>query len=197
MKVLVGPTEALESECAVVALEGIGVTTTGEPGPDIEAVVWMAVGGSSPELVCAFYDDPDGPPVLLVSPHLDAASQRLAHRLGATALLSWDTSSQVLVDTITGLIQGAEAPTFTATSGLGDPLGDLTVRELEVVDLLGAGATNADIAGALGISYHTARTHVAHVLAKLGVSHRYAVVALARGGRRLEPTASPAGGPPP
>ena len=195
MKVLVGPTKSLESECAVRALQEMGVTTTGEPGPDIEAVVWMAVGGSSQDLACALYDDPDGPPVLVVSPHLDAASQRLAHRLGATALLSWDTSSQVLVDTITRMLEGTAAPVITATTGLGDPLGDLTVRELEVVDLLGAGASNVDIAGALGISYHTARTHVAHVLAKLGVSHRYAVVALARGARRLDPVV-PSGGSP-
>jgi DNA-binding NarL/FixJ family response regulator len=195
MKVLVGPTTALESECTVRALQRIGVTTTAEPGPDIEAVVWMAVEGSASDMACALYDDPDGPPVLVISPHLDAASQRLAHRLGAAALLSWDTSSQVLLDTITRLVEGTEPPIITATTGLGDPLGDLTVRELEVVDLLGSGASNTDIAEALGISYHTARTHVAHVLAKLGVSHRYAVVALARGGWDTRPLIASGGSP--
>jgi DNA-binding CsgD family transcriptional regulator len=53
------------------------------------------------------------------------------------------------------------------------------------VVLLREGASNEDIAGTLGISYHTVRTHVANVLAKLGVSHRYAVATLARGSERL------------
>jgi DNA-binding NarL/FixJ family response regulator len=49
---------------------------------------------------------------------------------------------------------------------------DLTSRELEVLRLLGDGETNKDIAAALGITERTARTHVSHVLAKLGLRSR-------------------------
>jgi DNA-binding NarL/FixJ family response regulator len=49
---------------------------------------------------------------------------------------------------------------------------DLTSRELEVLRLLGAGETNKGIAAALGITERTARTHVSHILSKLGLRSR-------------------------
>lgn len=48
----------------------------------------------------------------------------------------------------------------------------LTPRELEVFELLGKGLSNRDIAGVLGISTHTAKYHVAQILAKVGASTR-------------------------
>ena len=53
-----------------------------------------------------------------------------------------------------------------------DAWSELTSRELEVLRLLGAGETNKGIAAALGITERTARTHVSHILAKLGLSSR-------------------------
>jgi NarL family two-component system response regulator LiaR len=49
---------------------------------------------------------------------------------------------------------------------------DLTPREQEVLDLIGRGYANKRIALELGISEKTVKTHVGHVLAKLGVSDR-------------------------
>jgi len=57
----------------------------------------------------------------------------------------------------------------------------LTDRELEVARLLAAGASNGRVAGALGISPHTARRHTEKILAKLGVSARSGVGAALRG----------------
>ena len=48
----------------------------------------------------------------------------------------------------------------------------LTGRELEVLELLARGATNPQIAQALGISLHTAKTHVERIIGKLEVSDR-------------------------
>lgn len=48
----------------------------------------------------------------------------------------------------------------------------LTPRELEVFELLGKGLSNRDIGGVLGISAHTAKYHVAQILAKVGASTR-------------------------
>lgn len=52
----------------------------------------------------------------------------------------------------------------------------LTRREQEVLRLLATGASNPTIAETLYISVRTAENHVAHVLAKLGVSTRAAAV---------------------
>jgi DNA-binding CsgD family transcriptional regulator len=48
----------------------------------------------------------------------------------------------------------------------------LTVREGEVLRLMAQGLGNKAIAAALGISAHTAKYHVASVLAKLDVHTR-------------------------
>jgi DNA-binding NarL/FixJ family response regulator len=52
------------------------------------------------------------------------------------------------------------------------PLRELTSRELEVLRLLAQGKTNQDIAESLLISRATAKVHVQHIIAKLGVSDR-------------------------
>jgi DNA-binding NarL/FixJ family response regulator len=48
----------------------------------------------------------------------------------------------------------------------------MTGRELEVLRLIGAGKANKEIASRLAISERTARTHVSHILGKLGLHSR-------------------------
>ncbi len=55
----------------------------------------------------------------------------------------------------------------------------LTPREHEILRLLAQGATNREIARALHISEHTVKTHVHHILEKLGVENRAQAAALA------------------
>jgi NarL family two-component system response regulator LiaR len=52
------------------------------------------------------------------------------------------------------------------------PRDELTPREHEVLELIGQGLSNKRIALALGVSEKTVKTHVGHVLAKLGVTDR-------------------------
>jgi two-component system, NarL family, response regulator LiaR len=54
----------------------------------------------------------------------------------------------------------------------GAPADALTRREREVLELIGRGLSNKRIARELGIAEKTVKTHVGHVLAKLGVSDR-------------------------
>jgi len=51
-------------------------------------------------------------------------------------------------------------------------LSALTAREVDVLRLVAAGQTNVDIAGRLGVSPVTVKTHVTRILAKLGAETR-------------------------
>ncbi len=55
----------------------------------------------------------------------------------------------------------------------------LTNREREVLELIAAGRSNKRIALELGIAEKTVKTHVGHVLAKLGVADRTQAALLA------------------
>jgi DNA-binding NarL/FixJ family response regulator len=62
----------------------------------------------------------------------------------------------------------------------------LTARELEVLALIARGMPNRDIAAALHVSEKTVKSHVSHILAKLGVADR-TQAALMAVRRRLVP----------
>lgn len=66
-------------------------------------------------------------------------------------------------------------------------LTDLTVREREVLSLIGRGLNNADIANSLFISLNTVKFHVRNLLAKLGARDRAQLVAVAHGAVRTTP----------
>jgi predicted ATPase/DNA-binding CsgD family transcriptional regulator len=68
--------------------------------------------------------------------------------------------------TVAALVEAATTPPAPA-----DRHG-LTDRELDVLRLIAEGKSNREIADALGIQMVTAKTHVLHILAKLGVDSR-------------------------
>lgn len=86
-------------------------------------------------------------------------------------------SPEVTRRTIAALL-AAPTPAAEAVDAL--RVGSLTPREAEVLEALGAGLSNADIAAHLSVSPTTVKTHVSSVLAKLGVTTRMQAAVIAR-----------------
>ena len=70
---------------------------------------------------------------------------------------------------------------------LPDELARLTDRELTVLRAIATGASNAEIAEELFVSIATVKTHVARILAKLGVRDRVQAVVFAYESRLVVP----------
>ena len=90
-------------------------------------------------------------------------------------------AGQALVDPAVAarLLREVAAPTASPVTGIDD----LTAREREVLMLLASGRTNRQIARSLGVAEKTVKTHVSHVLGKLGVADRtQAALAAVRAG---------------
>jgi DNA-binding NarL/FixJ family response regulator len=145
-------------------------------------------GGRDPDVFLA--DDlraPPGPSIIIddgaqsvdaldadvravLPPSVDAELLRAAIRVVAAGLMISEA------DELHGFSEAS--PRLDRSSGAdGDEIA-LTSREGEVLGLLAHGASNKSIARALDISVHTAKFHVASVLAKLGARNRSDAVAI-------------------
>jgi DNA-binding NarL/FixJ family response regulator len=116
-----------------------------------------------------------------------------ALRAGASGFLLKDASPEELQSAIRVVASGGAllAPQvtrrlvaeFAARPLPGQPSTDLaqrlTEREVEVLRLVARGLTNAEIARELVVSPLTAKTHVSHILTKLGLRDRAQLVVVA------------------
>lgn len=74
---------------------------------------------------------------------------------------------------------------LTTTRADSLPEAELTPRETQILQLMAAGATNVDIARRLVITEGTVKSHVKHVLRKLGAANRAQAVSIYHGARAV------------
>jgi DNA-binding NarL/FixJ family response regulator len=114
--------------------------------------------------------------VLANRPSASESRQMLA--FGATACLAKNTEARDILHAIHLASRGLHVlpPAHPGDQAVGPEV--LTPREAEVMDLLRAGRSNAEIAQALQVSIETVRTHARRIYRKLGVRTRRELRAL-------------------
>jgi DNA-binding NarL/FixJ family response regulator len=132
--------------------------------------------------------------VLVLTTYADDASLFPALQAGARGYLTKDATAEEIEQAIRALAAGrthldpqiqerlvaalTEPQPPTTTAGVADTQipEALTPREVEVLKLIAAGMSNAEIAAALVVSDATVKTHINHVFAKTGARDRAQVV---------------------
>jgi predicted ATPase/DNA-binding CsgD family transcriptional regulator len=120
---------------------------------------------------------------------VERSRQRLSPAIFAAA---WDEGRTLpLADVVAEALALADEPvtpdeppmaSVDQEGGIGDgdqAFSDLSLREREVLRLIAAGHSNAEIAQMLFISPRTASTHAAHILSKVGLTTRAELIAFA------------------
>jgi DNA-binding NarL/FixJ family response regulator len=157
---------------------------------------------------------------ILADPDLDTAVLMLttfdldqyiykALRIGASGFLLKDTPADRLLDAVRVAAAGDAllAPSITrrmierfartATLEPGEvpaALSELTPKEKEVLQYVARGLSNSEIAEEMVLGENTIKTHVAHLLQKLGLRDRVQAVVLAYETGLVSPAAAPADG---
>ena len=187
-------------------LELAGVTVVGEARDGAEAVA--AVAEQAPDVVLMDLRMPVMDGVEATRRIVEASDVRVlalttfdvdkhvvdALRAGAVGFLLKDVTADGLVEAVRRAAAGepvvapavlarmmdhfAARPPLVAVEPPG--FDDLSEREREVLAMIGAGRSNAEIAEELVISMATVKTHVRHVFAKLDLRDRAQAVVVAR-----------------
>jgi len=132
----------------------------------------------------------DGPRVLVLTTFGLEEYVYEALRAGASGFLLKDVPPEQLIDAVHVVARGdalldpaitrsvieAFASRPAARRELAERIEDLTPRERDVFALVARGLSNAEIAGELVVGDGTVKTHVAHLLLKLGVRDRVQAV---------------------
>jgi DNA-binding NarL/FixJ family response regulator len=167
--------DAADAAAAVSAIEEL--TAAGRP-PDVVLVDLVMPGMDGISLTELLRRSPSPPRIVILSSYGDAESLRSALRAGISGYLLKTSSAEVIAEAVREVSRGGlhldamlSASLATAVSSSGLKI-SLTPRERDVVALVAKGRSNKQIAVALFISERTARTHVSHLLGKIGLQSR-------------------------
>ncbi len=160
--------------------------------PDVVLMDLKMPGGSGVQATRAIVDKDPEVRVLVLTTYAAPEMVLDAIRTGAAGYLLKDTPRDKLIEAIRGTAAGGthvdpnvagQLFDRVARGGVDDTAtdvaADLTEREREVLQLVGRGLSNADIAERLFLSEGTVRNYVSAVLTKLGVTDRTQAAVLA------------------
>lgn len=124
--------------------------------------------------------------VLIFSMHAEPGFAARALKAGAKGYVSKSAPSEELIAAVNRVLEGGNYVDRDMASALAlgqhvsdDPLQSLSVREVEILRLLGQGKSLTAIADALGVAYKTVANNCSQMKAKLGVERTADLIRLA------------------
>lgn len=176
--------------------------------PDVALVDLRMPGMDGAQVTTAVRRDAPEVRVLILTTYADDDAVLPALRAGAAGYLTKDTTGEALLSAIRTVAAGgsvldpavhrrlvdlAGAPAGPAPRPAVEPElpEGLTAREVDVLRLVAQGLSNARTASRLVVSEATVKTHVNHLISKLGVDGRPALVAWAWRNGVVEPERTP------
>ncbi|MHC1563134.1 response regulator [Actinomycetospora sp. C-140] len=165
--------------------------------PDVALVDLRMPGLDGAGVTAALRRDAPEVRVLVLTTYADDDAVLPALRAGAAGYLTKDTTGEALVSAIRTVaaggsvldaavqrrlveLAGSPPPVETGKAGADVTVeAGLTAREVDVLRLVAQGLSNQQTASRLVVSEATVKTHVNHLISKLGVDGRPALVAWA------------------
>jgi DNA-binding NarL/FixJ family response regulator len=172
---------------------GEALTSIRRDRPDVVVMDVRMRGVDGIEATRRLNELPDPPPVLVLTTFDDDEVLSGALRAGAAGFQLKDAPGEELIAAVRAVAGGegwldpAVTVQVLSTYRAGAPtaalvrahLAPLTAREVEVLALIGRGATNTEIGQRLYIGEGTVKTHVGRILSKLGLRDRAAAIVFA------------------
>ncbi|HEY2221316.1 response regulator transcription factor [Actinomycetospora sp.] len=164
--------------------------------PDVALVDLRMPGLDGAEVTATVRGDAPEVRVLILTTYADDDAVLPALRAGAAGYLTKDTTGEALLAAIRTVAAGGSVLDAAVQRRLVDLAGSpaaptsrpapepelpegLTAREVDVLRLVAQGLSNQQTASRLVVSEATVKTHVNHLISKLGVDSRPALVAWA------------------
>lgn len=175
---------AVQEGIAVVGEAGDGaeaLATVRSLAPDVVLLDLVMPGIDGVAAIARLTEESPDTRVLVLTSFADDDKLLAAVQAGAAGYLLKDVAPAELADAVRAVARGEAALSSRpaarllreyAQGGSGASPVALTRREREVLTLVGRGLANKQIARELSIAEKTVKTHVSHVLSKLGLADR-------------------------
>ncbi|MBO9556396.1 response regulator transcription factor [Cellulomonas sp.] len=160
---------------------GDGVRRAGLVRPQVLLADLQLPDGTGIDLIKAVREaQPDVKAIVLTSFDDDDALAA-ALEVGASAYLLKTVRGAEITDVVKAVAAGRtlldDRTVTRRRAGQEDPTENLTPSELRVLDLIGEGLSNREIAERLGVAEKTVKNHITSLLAKMGLQRRTQVAA--------------------
>ena len=193
LKMILGPEDGfvIVGECADGA-EAVRSVKSTELAADVILMDVRMKGMDGTTATARVREVAKAPPVLILTTFDDDATLSAALRAGAAGFLLKDAPADEIIRAVRAVASGGAYLDAATTSRVlsayrssavpastSIQVSDLTAREVDVLRLIGRGASNEEIADELVITEATVKTHITRIFSKLGLRDRAAAIVFA------------------